>query len=70
MTTLQIQRMTAAELDMAIDELEKRSYTLLKRGTSDYVLNQTKYRPSSLRPYKHAGTVTHKKHWAVLRREV
>lgn len=66
---IRIQRQNEAELDMAIEDLEKRGFVLQKRGTKDYTINEINYKPSSLRPYKYAGTTMHKQHWAVMRKE-
>jgi hypothetical protein len=61
--------MNAAELDLAISDLEKRGYTLQHRGTDGYTIKDRVYRSGSLRPYKYAGTLYHTQHYAVLRKE-
>lgn len=65
---IRIQRMNDAELDLAISDLEKRGYELVKRDSSEYLISNINYKESSYQPYKVRGHVTHKHVWAVLRK--
>lgn len=67
---IRIQRITDAELDLAIADLEKRGFKLLDRGKSGYTIKDTKYRQSSYRPYKYGSTIVHAQVYAWMRKEV
>ncbi|WP_201009060.1 hypothetical protein [Paenibacillus glycanilyticus] len=69
MRPVNIRRMTAAELNAAIKDLEKRGYKLIKQGTSSIDRMELKYRQSSLLPYKFAGKTHDVQYWAVLKKK-
>ena len=63
-----ISRFREDELTTAIEELERRGYELVKRGTNESEQKQFDYREKKGQKLSYTGREVHQKHWAIMRK--
>lgn len=68
--TFRIQRVSDEELDEAIEELEKRGYECVKRGSVESERKHFDYRENKGQKLKFTESETYKKCWANMKRVV